>query len=491
MSDEQPRFDAYIAPLLKLLKEYPEGLTTTEVYDELASRMGLTEEQRVALLPSGSQLVFHNRIGWAHDRLKRGGYSESVKRGVWALTEEGRQFFRSVRGEIPGEDLKRLAYPGRYEARAENSPIKEPPSADESEGGEDQASGHGEGFTVLEAAKIVLADAGAPLHNTEITRRMIEQGLWETEGLTPAATVSAVLAVDIKRRGESSDFRRTEPGYFELNLDGVESTSEVEIIAEEEAAEDRSSAREGRGEKSTIEPVSFTDGAERILQVFAEREPMHVSVITDRALDLGLIMTESKDPAATMYSSIIQETERRKGRGDIPRFDLLGEGMIGLTRWHQTGLTAYIEAHNDSVRRRLHEKLHEMDPTEFEDLVGRLLVTLGFPDAKVTSRQNDGGIDVRGTLVVGDVIRTRMAVQVKRWKNNVHAPTIQQVRGSLGTHEQGLIITTSDFSAGARQEAERPDAVPVGLMNGEQLVKLLIEHSLEVEKEELSLLRLG
>ena len=71
---------------------------------------------------------------------------------------------------------------------------------------------------------------------------------------------------------------------------------------------------------------------------------------------------------------------------------------------------------------------------------------------------------MRGTLVVGDVIRTRMAVQVKRWKHNVQAPIVQQVRGSLGTHEQGLIITTSDFSAGAREEAARPDAVPVGLM---------------------------
>jgi hypothetical protein len=29
------------------------------------------------------------------------------------------------------------------------------------------------------------------------------------------------------------------------------------------------------------------------------------------------------------------------------------------------------------------------------------------------------------------------------------APVVQLVRGSLGAHEQGLIITTSDFSAGA------------------------------------------
>ena len=90
-----------------------------------------------------------------------------------------------------------------------------------------------------------------------------------------------------------------------------------------------------------------------------------------------------------------------------------------------------------------------MDPGDFEELIGTLLTKLGFEDVEVTARSNDGGIDVRGTLVTGDVIRTRMAVQVKRWKANVQTPIVQQVRGSLGTHEQGLIITTSDFSKGA------------------------------------------
>jgi restriction system protein len=116
---------------------------------------------------------------------------------------------------------------------------------------------------------------------------------------------------------------------------------------------------------------------------------------------------------------------------------------------------------------------------------------LGFHDVTITGRSGDGGVDVRGTLVVGDVIRTRMAVQVKRWKANVQAPIVQQVRGSLGTHDQGLIITTSDFSAGARVEAERPNAVPVALMNGQQLVTLLIEHDLGVRRVAYNLIELA
>jgi restriction system protein len=84
-----------------------------------------------------------------------------------------------------------------------------------------------------------------------------------------------------------------------------------------------------------------------------------------------------------------------------------------------------------------------------------------------------------------------MAVQVKRWKDNVHAPTVQQVRGSLGTHEQGLIITTGAFSLGARKEAVRADAAPVGLMNGQQLINLLLEHEIGVQKTSLDLFELA
>lgn len=132
-----------------------------------------------------------------------------------------------------------------------------------------------------------------------------------------------------------------------------------------------------------------------------------------------------------------------------------------------------------------------MLPADFEALIARLLVAIGFERVDVTGRAGDGGIDVRGTLVVGDVIRIRMAVQVKRWAANVRAPTVQQLRGSLGTHDQGLIITTSDFSRGARTEAERSNAVPVALMSGDQLVALLVEHDIGVRRESHDLIELG
>ncbi len=217
---------------------------------------------------------------------------------------------------------------------------------------------------------------------------------------------------------------------------------------------------------------------------------MHYTRIVELAQDNGWLRTEGKTPEATLAAVISQEISRRRARGEEPRFVAHGKGLYGLARWEGTGLSFEIEQKNKRVRQELHRRVLTMHPKGFESLIGRLLVSLGFDKVQITAYHKDGGIDVRGELVVGDVIRTKMAVQVKRWKNNVPTPIVQQLRGSLGAHEQGLIITTSDFSDGARQEASRPDAAPVALMNGQELVALLVEHSIGVRKESKELLEL-
>jgi restriction system protein len=118
------------------------------------------------------------------------------------------------------------------------------------------------------------------------------------------------------------------------------------------------------------------------------------------------------------------------------------------------------------------------------------MTALGFEEVEVTAYHGDQGIDIRATLVVGEAVRTRMAIQVKRWNRNVQAPVIQQVRGGLSPHEQGLIITTSDFSTGAYGEASRPDRIPVALINGEQLTDLLIENNIGVTRNSYDLIEL-
>ena len=83
-----------------------------------------------------------------------------------------------------------------------------------------------------------------------------------------------------------------------------------------------------------------------------------------------------------------------------------------------------------------------------------------------------------------------MAVQVKRWQANVQRPEVQRVRGSLGAHEQGWIVTTSDFSIGAKEEATRTDATPVTLMNGQEFAERLMEYEIGVRRETYDLFTL-
>ncbi len=230
--------------------------------------------------------------------------------------------------------------------------------------------------------------------------------------------------------------------------------------------------------------LSFTQCAERVLLEFGDKKPMHYKDITEKALQEGWLVTSGKTPEASMYAQVITEIKRQKKRGERPRFVQHGRGYIGLSQWMKRGLSFQIEQHNNHVRKALREKLLDMNPGEFEELVSQLLVEMGFEMVEVTKVSGDGGIDVRGTLVVGDVIQIKMAVQVKKWKlkNNVQAPVVQQVRGSLGAHEQGLIITTSDFSQGAIKEAAQTDKTPIALMNGERLVMLLMEYGIGVRR---------
>lgn len=211
---------------------------------------------------------------------------------------------------------------------------------------------------------------------------------------------------------------------------------------------------------------------------------MHYRDITKAAVEQGLLVSDGKTPEATLAAQVGTDIKRRKEQGELPLFTREGRGIIGLAEWGPKGLSVQIERNNLRVRRELHDYLMKMPPAEFEKLIAALLRKLDFVDVTPTPPSGDGGIDTRGTLVVVDSINVRMAVQVKRWKANVRSPTVQQVRGSLGAHEQGLIVTTGNFSEGARAEAQRSDASPVALIDGQQLLNLLITHQLLVRKIE-------
>jgi len=76
----------------RYLAAHPEGAIARDVHLAASMVLELTDTDREERLPSGVQPVYKNRAGWAHDRLKRAGYSTSPRRGYWQLTQAGREF---------------------------------------------------------------------------------------------------------------------------------------------------------------------------------------------------------------------------------------------------------------------------------------------------------------------------------------------------------------------------------------------------------------
>lgn len=83
-----PKFDELFNDILEFLSDKNE-YRTRDVKESISKKLDLTDEERQKLLPSGSQPVIINRIGWSITSLKKAGYVESKKWGFINITELG------------------------------------------------------------------------------------------------------------------------------------------------------------------------------------------------------------------------------------------------------------------------------------------------------------------------------------------------------------------------------------------------------------------
>ena len=83
-----PDYQSLMRPVLECAKGEPRKIS--DVVEEISDRLGLTEEERQQLLPSGKQSTIANRIHWARSYMKQAGLVRNIKRGWFELTERGR-----------------------------------------------------------------------------------------------------------------------------------------------------------------------------------------------------------------------------------------------------------------------------------------------------------------------------------------------------------------------------------------------------------------
>jgi len=83
-----PDYQSLMLPVLRLAAEGEKRVADVE--DRIANDLGLTQEEREELLPSGRQRVLHNRIHWAKFYMTKAGLLVSPARGRFVATDDGK-----------------------------------------------------------------------------------------------------------------------------------------------------------------------------------------------------------------------------------------------------------------------------------------------------------------------------------------------------------------------------------------------------------------
>ena len=98
---EGTKFLRYFGPLLEALRKLGGSGKPDEVVQQVVTDMALSDGEQNEIVPSGGSRLKTN-VAWARFYLVREGLLDSSKRGVWSLTEKGRNTRLSVdqAGEI-------------------------------------------------------------------------------------------------------------------------------------------------------------------------------------------------------------------------------------------------------------------------------------------------------------------------------------------------------------------------------------------------------
>ena len=151
--------------------------------------------------------------------------------------------------------------------------------------------------------------------------------------------------------------------------------------------------------------------------------------------------------------------------------------------------TEQIEASTNEIRAtvasQLLQRLRDEDPEFLEQTVLKLLHAMGYgsseDDLQHLGGSGDGGVD--GVIKQDKFGLDQIYVQAKRYGSNiVGRPHIQNFVGALsGKHAtRGVFITTSQFSSDAEDFAKNVPQYRIILIDGEDLVQLMIEHKVGV-----------
>jgi restriction system protein len=103
-----PDYQSLMLPLLRKIEQRGGETFISELIDEIAGELKLSESDTSLLVPSGRQTVLSNRLHWAKTYLQRAGLVESTRHGYFKITNRGRELLGENPAKIDNRMLSRF-----------------------------------------------------------------------------------------------------------------------------------------------------------------------------------------------------------------------------------------------------------------------------------------------------------------------------------------------------------------------------------------------
>jgi restriction system protein len=231
--------------------------------------------------------------------------------------------------------------------------------------------------------------------------------------------------------------------------------------------------------------LTWNDAAESILK--KENKALKYSELAQKIVDDKLVESQTKTPSITLYACISQENQAREGRGKRPRFTI-AHGEVSLTQWEtsevQESFSTQVDQLNKSVKKELLQKLLKLSGDKFESFIEALLIKMEYEQVELCGGPTDEGIDLLCEMSQGiNQVKTGVQSKCKQPQNKIGPKDVRLLRDVLPKFKcsQGVLITTSDFTAEAKAAASEEGRPPIILIDGDKLTDLAIENGVGVK----------
>ena len=115
-----PDYQSLMLPLLRLAADGREH-RISDVIEPLGKQLGLTQAEFDAMLPSGRQPVFNNRVHWAKTYLAQAKLLEITRRAHFRITDRGREVLHENPARVDVRLLERFPEFNEFKKRARDS----------------------------------------------------------------------------------------------------------------------------------------------------------------------------------------------------------------------------------------------------------------------------------------------------------------------------------------------------------------------------------